>query len=1068
MEARSTNSLEFSYNAEKVREQAGYLDTAMSRMNDFNLSSLITQLQNCRGWSRLSSADSYISLLNGHKNDATNYKAEITKEKNRILDTLVALENFDGEVVTTETNFWADLAMAYYNFEEGFLTGFEQVLDGLMTGAAVVCGWVGLDGAADALAKAVDYEIIGEFYDWRFENDPFMQLVEKHATYNHDDPRAEIAKGFGTIVSYVAMAALAGGGLGALGVSGGAWSGAASVLGDMLVTGIGTLGAETDKGLERGEDIMTAAWNAADDALLATFVSGTVGGFMEFAPGMFKTVGTKVFGEATQEGAEAALKEGAQTISTETAQRLADEGVEEFTTVTIKNSAGQTIEMTSDEFLQVCVKSNKTPNQVLQEFADQGIDVTSQKWTLASTGDYIIDAAKPGLGDTLGEGGQLLLTDGSQTVVNEAAQTMTNESGQLLLTDGSQTALNETAQSFTNETTQQVAEEGFEVAGREGAQTATNESMQQTTDSFTSRAQDKLQEIKTNAQESFALPDDIGRNTLEVGAGEAMEEVETKVIKETAQQLEEGGANRTKDAITDAIGTGANGTIGVADNVIIGNADNAITHIDDVVPTNSMDEFMVSSPRNVEIEVPTNQTREIAEEAFDRGSREVGQELSEQTVTTTTKETVEETIETGLEVTGREATEEAIETGMEVAGREATEEAIETGVEVAGREATEEAIETGMEVAGREATEEAIETGMEVAGREATEEAIETGMEVAGREATEEAIETGLTIGGKEVIEEVVEEAGEQGLKQTFKKAGVVAAIANRDDGEMPTTDESVFDEISTEDNIPEFPTEKTTELPSEGILEIETDPETEIPSTGILEIGSEIPTEGPTIPEIPTDGILEIETDPSTESPTTPTTESKTDPKTEPDTGTGSTGGEEEPTNPPTTPDDNTGEDILGDVVPTGGQDSESTSISEQFRGIEGSLGDIVDLAGGVNIPTSADPIRTTVNTKDNKMIPLMAGLGAAAIAGLGTKAYLERKENKDDEDEIEAEEWDEDESVDLALDNENYGAELEESDYLTPNDEYAYAPETADIESDDDGNKYEAVNSSELPSMN
>ena len=34
------------------------------------------------------------------------------------------------------------------------------------------------------------------------------------------------------------------------------------------------------------------------------------------------------------------------------------------------------------------------------------------------------------------------------------------------------------------------------------------------------------------------------------------------------------------------------------------------------------------------------------------------------------------------------------------------------------------------------------------------------------------------------------------------------------------------------------------------------------------------------------------------------------------------------------------------------------------------------------------------------------MAGLGAAALAGLGTKAYLERKENKDDEEEIEAEE--------------------------------------------------------------
>ena len=96
------------------------------------------------------------------------------------------------------------------------------------------------------------------------------------------------------------------------------------------------------------------------------------------------------------------------------------------------------------------------------------------------------------------------------------------------------------------------------------------------------------------------------------------------------------------------------------------------------------------------------------------------------------------------------------------------------------------------------------------------------------------------------------------------------------------------------------------------------------------------------------------------------------------------------------------------------------------------------------------------------------MAGLGAAALAGLGTKAYLERKENKDDEEEIEAEEWDDEEDLELSSVNDTAGLELEESDYLTPNDEYAYAPETADIDSNGDGDKYQATNASELPSMN
>ena len=157
-----------------------------------------------------------------------------------------------------------------------------------------------------------------------------------------------------------------------------------------------------------------------------------------------------------------------------------------------------------------------------------------------------------------------------------------------------------------------------------------------------------------------------------------------------------------------------------------------------------------------------------------------------------------------------------------------------------------------------------------------------------------------------------------------------------------------------------------------------------------------------------------------------------------------------------------------MDDLTSIGGTDSDSSSLLEEF-GDAADLGEIVDLAGGVNIPTSADPIRTKVNAKDNNMIPLMAGLGAAALAGLGTKAYLERKENKDEEDELEADEWEEEDAAELALESASLENELEESDYLLPTDEYAFRPETASIEDEeDDGDRYQAVNSSDLPSMN
>lgn len=120
---------------------------------------------------------------------------------------------------------------------------------------------------------------------------------------------------------------------------------------------------------------------------------------------------------------------------------------------------------------------------------------------------------------------------------------------------------------------------------------------------------------------------------------------------------------------------------------------------------------------------------------------------------------------------------------------------------------------------------------------------------------------------------------------------------------------------------------------------------------------------------------------------------------------------------------------------------------VSNNISGLE----EIIDLTQGVNIPTSSTPIQSTINTKNNNMTPLMAGLGASVLAGLGTKAYLDNKTKKDEEDELEILEEE-------PLENENYKLDIEEKDYLTPTDEFAYTNEE----------KYEASNISELPKFN
>ena len=114
------------------------------------------------------------------------------------------------------------------------------------------------------------------------------------------------------------------------------------------------------------------------------------------------------------------------------------------------------------------------------------------------------------------------------------------------------------------------------------------------------------------------------------------------------------------------------------------------------------------------------------------------------------------------------------------------------------------------------------------------------------------------------------------------------------------------------------------------------------------------------------------------------------------------------------------------------------------------------------VNIPTSSTPITTPPQTTKpkNTIIPVIAGLGAAAIAGIGTKAYLDKKEKEKDEDEIEVlddEEWNNTDSLELDYTDGNNAEE--EIDYITPTSQYAYQEEPIE--------RYKAVNSSESESM-
>ncbi|MDO4468084.1 MAG: hypothetical protein Q4C49_13970, partial [Bacillota bacterium] len=396
-----TGYLEFSYDEAEVNEITSYLTSTQNRLNEYNLSSLISELQNCRGWSRVvnSSGVDYIGQLNKYKNSGTDYASAIEKERTRISDTLAALKTFDGEVVTVETNGWATLAMGVLNFTEGFLTGFEQVLDGLMTGAAVLAGWVGLEGASEWLTNAVEYEIVGSAFDYAFENWEWMKNIEQHAAWAHDDAAADTWKGFGTVASYIAMAAMGGSALGkgfnvlgkTIKLAGGAWTGPASIVADMVMTGVGTLGAETQKELQAQEvnDINAAAWAAMDDVVLSTVIAGTAGAAFEYGPGLIKKgyqSAKAFFSEAAEEGAQAVTR------------TAAGEAAEEYTQLAFKYG-DQTIDMTESQFKEFAQRSGMTPEEAIQDLMDKGVDIKSQKWHTAADGSLVGDPVQQGVGD---------------------------------------------------------------------------------------------------------------------------------------------------------------------------------------------------------------------------------------------------------------------------------------------------------------------------------------------------------------------------------------------------------------------------------------------------------------------------------------------------------------------------------------------------------------------------------------------------------------------------------------------------------------------------------------------
>ena len=131
-------------------------------------------------------------------------------------------------------------------------------------------------------------------------------------------------------------------------------------------------------------------------------------------------------------------------------------------------------------------------------------------------------------------------------------------------------------------------------------------------------------------------------------------------------------------------------------------------------------------------------------------------------------------------------------------------------------------------------------------------------------------------------------------------------------------------------------------------------------------------------------------------------------------------------------------------------------TEIEDILSDTTDSIDDIIKGNKYTKIPTSSTPItHPSSGSTGSAVIPIAAGLSAAAAAGIGAKAYMDHKKNNDNDDDDDdfTEEWDGDEnSIEVDYDNNE-----SQENYLDEDDNYGYQ----------ETEKYDAKNNEELADL-
>ena len=1074
---------EFSFCKERADDAIEVLKNSRGGLDGYNIAQYIGQFSNCRGWNRLSSSvrTTQIDELNKLARDYTesSLKSALDYQVTNISKTVDVLQAFCDSnpdlIVSVKSNFFADVAMGYLNLVEGFWKGAESLFDGVLTAASLLVGWI--PGVGDVLDAVIEFDIVGNTFDLLYEYHPAFKLIEKYSSWNHDDPSpAKLIKGAGTMIFYIAAAAATGGALAGAGVAGGAMTGLAGALGDGIITFVGTLGQNTEDALiadTTGElSAFKAGWQNVDDALIAGGIAFGAGyildGVSDYAgkqlKGLFSKAGTKAGSEAGQEALERITSDGLQEVFTAN-------GDDVIATV-IKNAngdniimdvageklAGQAAEMTAEEFAEKAAQAGMSPEKFAQTLMDNGFDVTTEVLGTNGAGEIVtkevlgngfvdatgntvtnsIDNMLTGNVDNVVTGNvDNVVTGNVDNVVTGNADNIVTGNADNIVTGNADNVITGNADNVVTGNADNVLSNNVDNGFTRNMDDAFVDSLD---DSFA----DNVDNVIDGGTGGSSAPQGPTNNFRLTDGGQQMmgEGLENMTQKGLKAGTQDGLANLENKSLQNLADQGrhlAPDADGAVNDIVSGNADELSGALDDYQKL-------------------LDQRQNVYDQLTDLGGKQGNAPTDE---FMKLRNQLDE-IDNLIEESGKRIEDLSTPKGG-------------PGTDLVPTGGADDLLPTGGA--------DDMLPGPKGPGTDLVPykpgELIPSGGGV-----VDDLVPTGGVIDDlvPPVKPDVPALPGGGGKPHILAHSAAIVTgnVVNNEIQPDPTLPPEDLDKVIPTATTPE-PTGNTPTPPQTPPKDPPKVPPTETPPT-------ETPPKGPER----TEPRVEHTTPPppaiTTPVPTepTPTPEETPKPTTVVTTTVPTT---TEPTTDPNNEDTKvkycpkchyplpqcicgTGPGFINEIIPD--KPGDDDSLLSQVAGTKPGLEEIIDNTSGVNIPRSASPIKSSVNAKDNNMIPLMAGLGAAALAGLGTKVYLDRKENKDNEEELEAEEWDETEEEFEALENENYDLDLEESDYLTPNDEFAYQPDGViaavadDDEDEDDGEVYEAVNSSELSSMN